>query len=386
VTRRPLRIAVMGYLVRGPFGGMAWHHLQYVSGLARLGHEVLFVEDSEDYESCYDPRRGCWTSDPQFGLRFAGAAFEAIGELRWAYHDAHTGTWHGPAGEEAAASCAGADVVLNVSGVNPVRPWWAEVPVRVFIDTDPAFVQIRHLQEPAARELASAHTAWFSFAESIGSAGCTVPDDGFPWRPTRQPVVADLWPVRPASTTAPFTTVMQWDAYPPREHDGRRYGLKSDAFEPYWPLPHRCHDERFVLAVGSPTAPREELAAAGWGVEDPLEIAPTPAAYQEWIASSKGEFSVAKSGYVDTRSGWFSERSAGYLASGRPVLVQDTGFSEHLPTGTGLVPFSTLDEAVAGVADINARYDEHCRAARRIAEEHFDSGRVLTELLEAALS
>ncbi|HEX6899172.1 MAG TPA: hypothetical protein VF789_05640 [Thermoanaerobaculia bacterium] len=377
------RIAVLGYIVRGPLGGLVWHHLQYVAGLRALGHDVLFVEDSDDYPSCYDPSRHVVDADPSYGLRFAADAFGRVGAGDcWAYFDAHTGRWLGPAAGRARAFCESADVALNLSGVNPLRDWTAGAPVRALIDTDPAFTQIRHLTDPAAREQALAHTAFFTFGENFGKPDCFIPDDGLPWKPTRQPVTLDAWEVTPGPEDGPFTTVLQWDSYPAREHGGRRFGMKSESFAGFLDLPSLC-EETFELALGTAGAPREMLSAKGWRIRDPLELKDAPS-YQRYIRSSKGEFSVAKHGYVASRSGWFSERSAAYLASGRPVVVQDTGFTAWMRTGLGVVPFSNAEEAAEAVASVSRDYEQHCAAAREIAEEYFDAAKVLPALLAEA--
>ena len=249
--RERLRVAVLGYVVRAPLGGLAWHHLQYALGLARLGHDVWFVEDSDDYPGCYDPVTHGVTTDPSAGLAFAARAFARLGLAeRWAYHDAHAGRWCGPAAGHAAATVAAADVLLNVSGVNPLRDWAARVPRRVLVDTDPVFTQIRHLTDPAARARAAAHTHFATFGENVGRRDCTVPDDGFPWRPTRQPVVLDAWPVAPAPAGAPFTTVMQWTSYAAREYAGRRYGMKDLSFAAFEDLPSHT-PAPLELALGS---------------------------------------------------------------------------------------------------------------------------------------
>jgi len=374
-----LRIVVLGYLVRGPLGGLAWHHLQYVLGLARLGHDVHFLEDSDDYPSCYDPRRDVVDANPSYGLGFTAHAFDTLGMPdRWAYFDAHTARWLGPAAPRALEVCAGAELLLNVSGVNPLRPWLAHVPHRVFIDTDPAFTQIRHLTDPAAHALALAHTAFFTFAENIAES--TVPDDGIAWQPTRQPIVLDAWPVTPGPPGGRFTTVMQWDSYRARDYGGRRYGMKSDSFAPYFDLPERA-GPLFELALGSATAPRELLETKGWLLRDPRPPTRDPWEYQRYIRQSKGEWSVAKQGYVVTNSGWFSERSAAWLASGRPVVTQDTGFSRRLPVGAGLLSFTTPEEALAAIGEVGRNYESHCRNAREIAVACFDARPVLTQLL-----
>jgi len=355
-----------------------------VLGLARLGHDVYFVEDSDDYPACYDPERDITDTDPTYGLKFAANAFEKLGlGERWAYHDAHTKRWRGPSAGHILDVCASADLLLNLSGVNPLRPWMQKIPARAFVDTDPAFTQIRHLTDATARALASQHTAFFTFAENIRQPVCTVPDDRFVWTPTRQPVVLDVWPVTPADPSAKWTTVMQWDSYPAREYAGRRYGMKSESFGDYMDLPESA-GRIFELAVGSSSAPRALLESKNWTVRDPRDVTRDPWTYQRYIQESKAEFSVAKHGYVVSRSGWFSERSAAYLASGRPVVTQETGFSTWLPSGEGVLAFSTRAEALAAIEEVNERYDFHCRAARAVAEEFFDARKVLPELIERA--
>jgi hypothetical protein len=380
-----LRIVVLGYIVRGPLGGLAWHHLQYVMGLAGLGHDVYFLEDSDDYPSCYTPPRDTIDTDPSYGLEFARQAFDRVGlGDRWVYYDAHTLRWLGPCANRILAVCATADLLLNLSGVNPLRPWLGEVAVRALIDTDPAFTQIRHLTDPVARQLALQHTVFFSFGTNIGQSQCEVPQDGFPWQGTRQPIVLDAWPVTPGPPRGKFTTVMQWDSYQARTYNGRRYGMKSASFAEYMDLPRRAGPV-FELAVGSPTTPREELLGKGWAVRNPLDPTRDPWTYQHYIRQSKAEFSVAKHGYVVSRSGWFSERSACYLASGRPVVTQETGFSDWLEAGSGVIPFSTPEQAHAGIEEVNSHYDLHCRAARAVAEEYFDARKVLPQLIECAM-
>lgn len=381
-----LRIVVLGYIVRGPIGGLVWHHLQYVMGLAALGHDVYFIEDSDDYPSCYDPQRQTTDQNPDYGLRFAQLAFERVGLAeRWAYHDAHTGRWLGPCAARATEICASAELVLNLSGVNPMRPWFLQIPERVLVDTDPVFTQVRHLTDPASRDLALQHTAFFTFGENICSAAGRIPDDGLQWLPTRQPVVLDAWPVTPGPQGGKFTTVMQWDSYQPRAYDGVEYGMKSASFRPFTALPQSTA-QTLELALGSDAAPRQQLLAAGWSLCNPLEVTRTPWTYQDYIRHSKAEFSVAKHGYVVSHSGWFSERSACYMASGRPVLVQETGFSQWLESGVGVIGFSDLEDAVAGIEAINGRYAHHCRTARELVQVYFDARSVLADLLARTFS
>ncbi|MCP9931007.1 hypothetical protein KBY82_09440 [Cyanobium sp. AMD-g] len=372
---------ILGYIVRGPVGGMTWHHLQYVIGMMRLGHDVVFVEDSDDYPSCYNPVHGDTSEDASYGIAYATEIFVRLGIPDcWTYYDAHTHQWLGPASSSIQAFLSSADILVDVSGVNPVRSWMMSIPVRILIDTDPVFTQIKHLSRPVDLERAAKHTHFFSFGENIGSPYCSIPDDGFIWLRTRQPIVLDLWPSVPLNPNSLFTTVMQWDSYKEESYQNVLYGMKSQSFSPYMALPKSCHAS-LELALGSSTAPRSKLQSFGWSLRDPLEVTKTPWTYQAYIAESKAEFSVAKHGYVVSNSGWFSERSACYLASGRPVITQDTGFSSWLTIGHGVIAFTSFDEAVHGIEQINNNLSMHHHAALEIAAEFFDSGKVLEDLL-----
>lgn len=379
-----LRVAVLGYIVRGPLGGLAWHHLQYVVGLKKLGHDVLFIEDSEDYAACYNPETNQMGTDASYGLRFIDESFKRL-ELQnlWSYYDFHKGQWLG--NPKAIEFLSSADILINLSGVNPLREWSMPVQKRVFVDTDPAFVQIRHLTDEKARLLAEQHNIFFTFGENFGAKDCVIPDDKFAWRPTKQPIVPEVWPVTNGDKSANWSTVMQWDSYKKIEFDGREYGMKSRSFEEFIDLPGKTN-QVFELAVGSESAPKELLIEKGWQVTDPLIPTRTPWTYQDFILGSKAEFTVAKHGYVSSRSGWFSERSAAYLISGRPVLTQETGFSKFIETGKGLLAFSNMQEALEGLIQINTDYDFHCREARKIAEEYFDYKKILPDLLSKALN
>ena len=381
-----LRIVVLGYLIRGPIGGMAWHHLQYVLGLKQLGHEVLFLEDSDDYPSCYDPSTHVVGSDPSYGLRFADQAFARLDLAHcWAYYDAHQKRWHGPASGKAIRFCHDAEVLLNVSGVNPLRRWLENIPARVFIDTDPVFTQIRHLKDQGARDKAAQHNAFFSFGELIETSENRIPNDGFDWHATRQPVVLDAWPASEGPADGRFTTVMQWVSYPAIELDGRRYGMKGESFDMVRDLPGRVA-RPLEIALGGSSAPRHELERLGWRLVDPLTVTRDPWTYQEYLHRSRGEFSVAKHGYIAGRSGWFSERTACYLALGRPAVVQDTGFSQYLPCGAGVWAFHDADSAIEALDNVEAGYPTQCRAARDFAAAYFDSRNVLQSLLERSTS
>jgi hypothetical protein len=375
------RIAVLGYIVRGPLGGLAWHHAQYVAGLSDARHEVLFLEDSGDSPfCCYDPVRGLTDDNPGYGLTFAADLFSGLGLAeRWAYLDRRRNQWLGPAAPRIPDFIATADIVLNLSLANEPAHGLEVRPLRIAVDTDPVFTQIRNLTEPGRRNLTEAHNRFFTYGANLPCPDA--PADGIAWRPTRQPVVLRHWPVTPGKLEAPYTTVMQWDSYSEREWGGRRYGQKSLSFQPFMDIPRRSA-ARLEIALGSPHAPRAELRAAGWSLKDPREAVGTPWAFQEYLRASKGEFAVAKHGYATARCGWFSDRTAAYLASGRPAVVQDTGFTDWLSAPGGVLAFRDADEAVARIEEVEADYAKHCRLAREVAEEYFEAGKVLDALLE----
>ena len=377
----PLRIAVGVYVARGPMGGLSWHYLHYAAGLAALGHHVTVVEDSGDHAwCCYHPTTGDNDDDPAEGLAYAAACYARLGLTRWAYYDAHRSAWTGPSADTIDEELRTAEVFLNISGATTMRPWLEQVPRRVLVDTDPGFTQVRHLEVAADRSLAAAHTDFFTFGELFGQPGCSLPDDGFPWRPTRQPLALDAWTLPTPAGTGPFTTVMRWDSYVVRRHGGLELGMKSRSFQPFLDLPAESPVD-LEIALGGP-APESDLRSRGWSIRDPQQVAPDPWALQDYLRSSAGEFAVAKHGYVVSRSGWFSERSANYLASGRPVVTQDTGFSSVLPTGEGLLPFSDPDSALAALREVSASPARHGAAARRLAVEFFDARKVLPAMLD----
>jgi hypothetical protein len=361
---------------------MAWHHLQYAAGLLRLGHDAFFLEDSGNYPACYDPSRHRTGSDPSYGLRFAADALERLGlGARWAYHDAHTGRWFGPLGEKAVEVSTGAELLLNVSGVNPLRPWHREIPVRVLIDTDPVFTQVRHLLRPEDLAAARAHTHFRTFGENFGAPGCGIPDDGLPWCATRQPILLAEWPHPPGPQDGSFSSILQWESYPAVVYAGRRWGVKADSFPPYLGLPGLV-PMPLELALGSASAPRSLLRQHGWRLTDPLRVSRDPWTYRSFIQASKGEFSIAKQAYAAASSGWFSERSACYLASGRPVVVQETGFSHWMGNSAGVLPFSSPEGAVAALTEACEQYEGRCAEARSVAEILFSSDRVLSGLID----
>jgi hypothetical protein len=374
-----LNIICSGYLIRYPLGGLSWHHLQYLVGFQRLGHNVTFFEHYGWPDSCYDPARNVMTSDPSYGISYLKKVLDTYGLVNdWCYL-AEDGSEHGMPRERLAQRCREADVYFNLSNINWI-PELEDCRRRVLVDTDPVFTQTGHgVGGPHSR-----YDLLFTYGENVHQPDCTMPTGGARWIPTRQPIVLDLWSVERGSSSAPFTTVMNWSALRDRQYNGKFYGQKDREFEPFISFP-RATREAMEVAVNVPPIVRKRLTDGGWRVADPREVTRHPHTYQQYIRSSRAEFSVAKHGYVITRCGWFSERSAAYLASGRPVVVQDTGFSSWLETGSGVIPFKAPDETLAGVEEISRRYDYHCQAAREIAQEYFDASKVLPAVIERAM-
>ena len=394
------RVIVSGLIGQHPrIGGMTWHYLQYALGLARLGHDVYYVEDSGEWPYVLDAAGGDAVRIPRDckpGVAHLARVMDAHGlGDRWAFRCAIDGTWQGVPDAVRRDVLATADLLVNVSGSLASLDDYGRVGVRAYVDTDPVFAQIHLARGPSRfRDLVDGHDVHFTFGERLSEE---LTHTGHHWLPTRQPVVIDEW----SSETAPgdtFTTVLNAASYGSEEHEGKRYGQKDVELRRFLDLPARAPDSAFELAI-APTAgekPRGErrdvrpdelvgaLRAHGWRVVDASQACGDHRRYRDYILSSLGEWTVAKNGYVDGRSGWFSERSACYLAAGRPVIAQDTGFSDVLPTGDGLFAFTTLDEAADAAAAVHGDRARHSRRAHELAAEYFDSDAVLAALLNTA--
>jgi hypothetical protein len=384
-------VVALGMAASVPFAGVAWQTAHYLEGLRRVGCEVSYVEDTERWP--YDPARHTVSEDAGAAIAYLRALMERCGlEDRWAYRDVvRDGAVSGMTERRLAEVLSGADALLNLSGATVLREPHLQVPVRIYLETDPVLPQIEvALGRKFTIELLGAHTHHFSFGENLGAPDCGVPLERFHYRPTRQPVVLDWWapdsswPALPPSQT--FTTVANWrQTQKDVEWQGQVYTWSKDAeFMRFLDLPGRV-DVPIELALALDHRPTEELLRRrGWRVVDALRTSAGLDEYRSHIRGSAGEFSVAKDQNVRLRSGWFSDRTATYLAAGRPAIVQDTGFGNVLPTGEGLFAFSTAEEAVEAFGAIRDDYERHARAAREIAEEHFAAHRVLAPLLEAA--
>ena len=340
------------------------------------------MEDSGDSEyCCYHPITGITDSDPSYGLNYLKGSLEYLNiKIPWVYYDKHKNQWSTYNGKKPFLETTGFDILINLSCSNTLREWHLSIPIRVLIDTDPLFTQIRNLQSEERCILSQQHNRWFTFGENIPAGESKVPDDGFAWKATRQPIVMDDWNNPFQEVKRKFTSIIQWESYPSITFNGISYGMKSASFLPFFDLPSKTQ-AGLELALGSPNAPRKELRKSGWGVINPLAISKSLQPYKEYIQQSYGEFCICKEGYVISQTGWFSERSAAYLASGRPVVAQDTGFTAHLESGLGLLAFHDTETAIEALDDVIGHYSVHCQKARELAYAYFDSKIVLNQLI-----
>jgi hypothetical protein len=357
-------------------------------GLERLGCEVWLVEQIAP-ATCVDAAGEPTSLERSVNRAYLETVMRDFGlERRWALvsEDDAERTCGLVAGELREA-CERADVLFNISGHLTLQPYASAPRRRAYVDLDPGFTQIWHAQGHSVG--LEAHDVYFTVGENIGRPGCSIPTGGLDWQGFRPPVVLDEWPPTRGGGDERLTTIATWrSSYGSVDHEGRTLGLKVHEFRRFWDLPTHA-SQQFEIALDihpGDAGDLEALRSRGWHVVDPRERVGEPRSFREYIQESGGEFSVAQGVYVDTRSGWFSDRTALYLASGRPALVQDTGLSDNYPIGDGLISFQTLAEAEAGARRLAEDPAGHRDAARRLAEERFDSGRVLAGVLERALA
>ena len=365
-------------------GGEAWVRLSWIRGLQKLGLDVWFVEQI-DSATCVDASgapAGFAESENRRYFEAVMAEFGLTERASLLYEDGRESA--GPSLAELTDVAAGADLLVNVSGHLQIPALMDRLRRKAYVDLDPGFTQFWHADGWTGL---AGHDTYFTVGENIGRPGCEIPTGGLAWQAVPPPVVLEDWPPAARDGLGSFTTVGAWrGAFGVIERDGRTYGLKVHEFRKMIELPTKV-PFRFEIALDiypGDDRDRESLESNGWNLLRPAETVRGPLEFRRFVQGSGAEFSVAQGIYVDTHSGWFSDRSVRYLASGRPALLQDTGFSDNYPAGEGLVAFRTLDEAVAGAQRIAADYDAHRAAARALAEERFDSDKVLPRFLAQA--
>jgi hypothetical protein len=367
-----LKIVISGMVAGDPRqGGATWAVLQYFLGLRDLGHDVLLVEPVDGGMGRSWPAPATASYFDSLPLPRDRVALLRPGSEQTV----------GASYLDLIAFAGEADVLINVSGMLRDERLLESIPIRAFLDLDPGFNQVWHL---SGEDMGfDRHTHFLSVGQLLGTRACTAPTCDRDWIHTLPPVVLGSWPVAADPATGSFTSIGHWRSYGSIEYEGIHYGQRAHSLRQLIELPQRAGG-RFELALGihpDEVDDLESLRQNGWELTDPEAVAGTPERYGSYIRDSRAELGIAKSGYVNSRSGWFSDRSACYLASGRPVIAQETGFGEVLPVGEGLMSFTTLEQAVAAVEEIRGRPRLHRRRARQIAEDMFDSRTVLRGLL-----
>lgn len=382
-----LKLVVLGMMGRAPFGGQTWLYLNWLCGLSKLGHDVYYLEDDTVWP--YDPDANCVTDDCGYAIRHIAKSMERIGlPERWAFRlaDRAEACWGMSSAEidELYRSC---DALLNVVGATDLREEHLLAPLRVYVQTDPVTAELRLAGGDAhTAEAFGNHQVLATYGENYGAPDCRVPLNGRSYVPTRQPVDLDLWPMTFTPGARYFTTIGNYrQEGSDVEWDGELYRWsKHHEWERFLELPRRSSQPFELAMMPDDAGDRERLLASGWRLVSPFRLSLDPfEAYPRYIRRSRAEFTVAKDQNVRLRSGWFSERAVCYLASGKPVVTQDTGFSNALPTGEGLFAVQDLEEAAEAVQRINADYRRHCEAARAIAQECFEATAVARRLLAA---
>ena len=381
------KIIVFGILFWYPLAGVTYQFLHYLMGLRRLGYDPYYIEDSARW--IYDPRLNDLSPDASGNIAAVLPALEAHGfSDRWAFRGKYPeGRCYGLSESRIEELYREADAFLNITGAQELRDEHLGCKRRIYVESDPFASQVKVAlgNESMIKTLAS-HDTLFSFGENLGAADCDVPIEKFQWLPTRQPVAIDLWSDLPLAGGPAYNTITTW------HNKGKNidyagdtwYWTKDREFEKVLPLPTHRPSVQFELAATVDEPVKKLLRDYGWRQTDSLEISRDIGRYRQYIAASRGEFTVARDQYVRPRTGWFSDRSACYLAAGRPVITQETGFSKFLPSGKGLFAFSNLEDILQAVDSIESDYAGNCRAARDIAAEYFAAEKVIGSLMGRA--
>lgn len=380
------KIIVFGILFWYPLAGVTYQFLHYMIGLRRLGYDPYYIEDSGRW--IYDPLINDLSPNATSNINAVAPVLSAYGFAdRWAFRGNYPdGKCYGMTEDQILQLYNNADAFLNITGAQEIRDEHLACPRRIYVESDPFASQVRVSQgDNASIAALSAHDTHFTFGENLGAPDCGVPIERFRWLPTRQPIVLDLWNNTYGSEASTYNTITTWhNTGKDVTYRGEKYYWTKDReFKKFLDLP-RHRPVRFELAAGVNGDVKQLLREYGWHQVHSVVISEHIDRYREYIQHSRGEFTVARDQYVRPQTGWFSDRSACYLAAGRPVITQETGFSKFLPTGKGLFGFTTMEDVLAAVDAIESNYEANCRAAREIAKEYFAAEKVLFSLIERA--
>lgn len=388
-----LKIVVGGYIGLYPTGGATWDYIQYPLGLQLLGHDVYYIEDTAQYP-IYQLEESAW-DDCSYCVNYLKHAMDEVGMPdRWAYRDVATGKVFGMSGQKLKEVIATADVFINVSASTILREEYVKIPVKILVDTDPMFTQYQYyktLEEGGAAATASesfmnAHDLLFTFGLNIGANDCRIPTFNFTWLTTKKPICLDFWnDAGKSKSRFGFTSILNWTERPAFSYNNESWGQKNVEFKKFYKLPSDT-GKSFDLIINRGNDPEtsssmENLKKLGWNILSPHDLIANKEDYKNFIHSSLGEFSVTKETYIKSNSGWFSGRSACYLAAGKPVITQDTQWSKYIPAGRGLFACGDVDSANIAVKEITSDYARHSKTAKEIANDYFDSGKVLNDIL-----
>ncbi len=372
---------VIGFIGKLPFAGMTLYNLHYLAGLQALGYDVHYVERQNKADDLYDPVGDIMTDDPAHAIGYLCDVLPKYGVPfgRFSFIDrqnrCHCTDW-----SRLREAIARADFILSLTE----KAWceeFAECPRRAFVDGDPLFTQAAMLEpDGKTAALLANYDTLFTYATRLGLGDCEVPTAGRVWIGTRPVVATRFWNFAQALSGAPVTAVAQWTGGSEVTVSGRTYGYKNRELGRFMSLPQRTA-QKFVIAVGG-RAPAQSFRDSGWNLADPLEATGTIASYQAFISNSRADLGIAKHAFVASRSGWFSDRSTCYLAAGRPVLHQDTGFTDWLPEGHGVFPFASIEDVLEALKSLDADYDMHAKAARNTAEDYFEAATVVGRMLD----
>jgi hypothetical protein len=382
------KIIVFGILFWYPLAGVTFQFLHYLIALRRLGYDVHYIEDSARW--IYDPRLNDLSPDPTGNLAAIVPTLEAHGFAgKWAFRGKYPdGQTYGMNDAQIDTLYREADAFLNVTGAQELRDEHLQIRRRIYVESDPFVSQVKVAKGDAGMvRTLQEHDTLFTFGENIGAPDCGIPVDArFKWMPTRQPVLLDLWPVAEPNPEAPFNTITTWHNKGKNiEWQGDTwYWTKDREFEKFIDLPPRRPNVPFELAAGVTPEVRELLTTNRWRLADSVGVSTSIDSYRDYIRNSRGEFTVARDQYVRPRTGWFSDRTACYLAAGRPVITQQTAFSKFYGSGEGLFGFTSMDDILAAVDAIESNYLKHGNAARELAAEYFAGEKVVVSLMQRA--
>jgi len=381
-----LKLVVLGMMGRCPFGGQTWLYINWLRGLGALGHDVVYVEDDATWP--YDPRVNSMVDDPSYAAAYLDRLTREIGlGGRWAYRPLYRGS------EECFGMTAGAlrqlyrdcDALLNVCGATVLNDDHRQARLKVYVETDPVTNQLEIANgKQKTLQVFRDHDLIVTYGENYGLPGCGVPTEGFRYLKTRQPIDTSLWPMHFGAAAKSYTTIGNFRQQGQDvEWNGETYHWsKHHEFLKFVELPQRRPGCSFELCLNvDDDADRRLLTEHGWALSSPLEMSLDPWGYQQFFRQSRAEWTVAKDQNVRLQSGWFSERDASYLSTGKPVIAQSTGFEKFLPAGEGLFAFRGMDEILAAVDTIESDYAKACRAARAIACEHLEARAVCRKFI-----